>query len=134
MTVQEIKSLLMFETNNDEDDLSDYLPYAGTYISEGYDRLVYAFAGVHVAPGGDFPPLDKDSDVPLVPEWTHKALCDWAAWCIYRNGNIQKQNRGMAYRNHFEEVLRMLREQGNGATATKAGEGGGTRNFFNIPD
>ena len=54
MTVSEIKNEIMFQTNNDTDDLGDFLPYLMDYINEGYDRLVYAFAQVHLKADTDY--------------------------------------------------------------------------------
>ena len=36
MTVGEIKNAVMFQTNNDTDDVGDFLPYLMDYINEGY--------------------------------------------------------------------------------------------------
>lgn len=125
MTVSEIKNEVMFQTNNDTDDLGDYLPYLMDYINEGYDRLVYAYAQVHLASGTDYVKLALDTDVPAIPAWTHRALADWATWLVYRNGNPQRQNRGYPFRSAFEEVEAQIIAQG--------GAHGRVRNFFNIP-
>ena len=125
MTVSEIKNEVMFQTNNDTDDLGDFLPYLMDYINEGYDRLVYAFAQVHLASDTDYVKLTLDTDVPAIPAWTHRALADWATWLVYRNGNPQRQNRGYPFRSAFEEVEAQIIAQG--------GAHGRVRNFFNIP-
>jgi len=125
VTVSEIKNEVMFQTNNDTDDLGDYLPYLMDYINEGYDRLVYAYAQVHLAPDTDYVKLALDTDVPAIPAWTHRALADWATWLVYRNGNPQRQNRGYPFRSAFEEVEAKIIAQG--------GAHGRVRNFFNIP-
>lgn len=126
MTVGEIKNAVMFQTNNDVDDLADYIPYLISYIGEAYDRMVYAFAGVH--PGAEeetYKPLRCDADIPALPEWAHRALADYATWMIYRNGNAQKQQRGYAFRSAFDEVYQRIVADG-GAT-------GRVKNFKNIP-
>lgn len=126
MTVAEIKNAVMFQTNNDVDDVGDFLPYLLGYINDGYDRLVYAWAGEHLQEGSDtYPPLRADSDSPNLPEWSHQALADWATWMIYRNGNSQKQSRGYPFRGNFDEVLQRFTSEG--------GKNGKVRNFFNIP-
>lgn len=125
MTVSEIKNEIMFQTNNDTDDLGDFLPYLMDYINEGYDRLVYAFAKVHLASDTDYVKLALDTDTPALPAWTHRALADWATWLVYRNGNPQRQNRGYPFRSAFEEVEAQIIAQG--------GAHGIVRNFFNIP-
>jgi hypothetical protein len=124
MTVGEIKSLVMFQTNNDADDLGDFMPYLLGYINEGYDRLIHAYAGQHVGDDG-VDPLKADSDIPQLPAWSHKGIADWATWLIYCNGNAQKQNRGFAFRSSAEEtVVRITSENG---------KNGKVRNFKNIP-
>jgi len=126
MTLAEIKNEVMFQTNNDVDDLGDFQPYLLDYINEGYDRLVYAWADQHIAAGStDWPPLLSDIDIPKVPEWTHRALADWATWLVYRNGNPQKQNRGYAFRSAFEEIL--------GKILAEGGANGAVTKFHNIP-
>ena len=52
MTLAEIKNLIMFQTNNDKDDLGDYLPYLMDYINEGYDRLVQEEDNIPLPGGG----------------------------------------------------------------------------------
>ena len=102
MTLGEMKNEVMFQTNNDAEDVGDFMPALTDYVNDGYDRLVFVYAHKHVATGStEFPPLSADTDVPAVPEWTHRYLADWATWLVYRNGNPQKQSRGMAYREHF---------------------------------
>lgn len=124
MTVAEIKNEVMFQTNNDVDDLGDYLPYLMDYINEGYDRMVFAWCQVH-PPSEEWPLLSQDMDEPKTPEWTHRALADWATWLVYRNGNPQKQNRGYPFRTSFDETLAAITSQG--------GEGGQVKHFKNIP-
>ena len=124
MTLGEIKYHVMFQTNNDADDIGDYEPHIVDYINEGYDLLVDAWKDVHTEYNAeDFPRLGEDTDVPKTPEWTHRYLADWATWLIYRNGNPQKQQRGYAYREAFERMLGKVREE----------KGGKSRNFINIP-
>lgn len=127
MTVAEIKNMVMFQTNNDVDDLADYIPYLSTYIDEGYDRLVDAWTDSHAdSDNEDYPPLTSDKSVPATPEWTHKGIADWATWCVYRNGSAPKQSRGQAFRSAFEELLLKIKADG--------GANGKVKNFFNIPD
>lgn len=126
MTVGEIKALVMFQTNNDAEDVADYLPYLGSYLSEGYDRLVYAWAGIHPTDDGEeYQTLTDDNQEPKLPEWLHKSIADWATWLVYRNGNPDKQNRGYAFRTSFEETLRQIAAQG--------GKAGSVKHFTNIP-
>jgi hypothetical protein len=130
MTLLEIKNQVMFQTNNDEDDIEDYLPFIGEYINDGYDRLVKAYDKQHVVSANtEYPPLVEDEDIPLTPEWTHRYLADWASWLIYRNGNPQKQQRGMLFRESFLEAVARIADEGGKKGMTE----GLAKNFYNIP-
>lgn len=133
MTVEEIKNRVMFQTNNDVDDMEDFMPYLMGYINEGYDRLVYAFAKVHLSddPEDQYCDLVDDMDVPALPVRFHPYIADWATWLVYRNGNPQKQQRGIPFRNAFEEML-------VNAIEDKSTDGSGSESkrvthFINIP-
>lgn len=129
MTYAEIKNLVMFQTNNDADDLGDYLPQVNTYVNEGYEELILAYASEHLDADGDYPPLRNDSETPLLPIWSHKALADWATWCIYRNGNPQKQQRGSVFKEDFDTVMRRIRGAGGSTGITTP-----ITAFTNLPD
>lgn len=109
-----IRNQVLFQTQNDAEDLQDYLPAIDDYINEGYDKLVYALYGVHVDETEDdettipYPALYDVRDVPKLPSWTHRAIADYATYLMYRNGNALKQNRGVPYYNSFMEVLTKL--------------------------
>lgn len=147
MTLREIKELAMFQFNMDGDDASEYLPFLVTYINEGYDRFIRAWTGERHAGGLDYPYLKGDNDVPLIPERFHKPLTDWATWCLYRNGNAAKQQRGFQYRSSFEEALaEMLADGGKAGDLSGDLDGDGIddttgepvptqpyRQFYNIP-
>lgn len=132
MTLGEIKDQVMFQTNNDADDVADFLPHLVDYINEGYDRLMVAWDKSHV-PGVTYDRLEVDPDEPELPEWTHRALVDWATWLIYRNGNPQKQQRGMAYRNSFEEIRAKILDEGGSAGVDENGNTIQYKKFRNIP-
>jgi len=127
-----IKNMVMHQTNNDADDLGDYMPYLGDYINEGYDRLVLIYAGVH-ADSENYPLLTHDKSEPELPVWTHRAIADWATWLCYRNGNTQKQSRGYQYRNAFMEVESRLRSMGVDANGLRTVEGSTRKYIVNIP-
>ena len=121
MTVEEIKNRVMFQTNNDIDDLEDFMPYLMGYINEGYDKLTYAYAGVHLSddPEDEYSDLMDDMDEPAIPIRMHPAIADWATWLVYRNGNPQKQQRGIPFRQAFEEMLNDAKEVGRHGKVTK---------------
>jgi hypothetical protein len=132
MTLSEIQEQIMFQTNNDADDLGDYTPHIDDYINEGYDRIVAVWDNQHV-PSEAYPCLSGTFDEPNLPAWIHRYIADWATWLIYRNGNPQKQNRGMAYRSSFEELLNRLNGMGGKNGLNEDGSQKKYRKFINIP-
>ena len=113
MTLSEINAQIMFQTNNDIDDLGDFKPHITDYINQGYDLLVEAYTGEHVTADSEtYPAFVDNSDEPNLPEYSHRAIVDFATYLIYRNGNIVKQNRGQAYYSAFYEVLVKLKYEG----------------------
>ena len=142
MTLSEIKEQVMFQTNNDAEDVGDFLPALTDYINEAYDRLVNVWAKQHLG-HEDWPrlreyeegeePTDPPVDVPRTPEWTHRYLADWATWLVYRNGNPQKQQRGYAYRESFLWMLSKISDEGGADGLNPDGTQKRFRNFFNIP-
>ena len=135
MTLKLIEEQVMFQTNNDADDLGDFTPHIVDYINEAYDRLVVVWDHQHVSSTStDYPALSADSDVPNVPERTHRFLADWATWLIDRNGNPQKQQRGYAFREAFEKMLAMIAGQGGINGTNDDGTLKKYNNFINIPE
>jgi hypothetical protein len=132
MTLSEIQEQVMFQTNNDADDLGDYTPHIDDYINEGYDRIVIIWDNKHV-PCTDYPRLENDSDTPILPEWIHRYIADWATWLIYRNGNPQKQQRGMQFKYHFEQLLSKLASAGGKNGLDENGNPIKYDKFRNIP-
>ena len=134
MTLGEIKERVMFQTNNDSDDLGDFEPHIADYINDGYDRLVNAWARDHVSTTSEnWPALSESTDEPRTPEWTHRFLADWATWLIYRNGNPQKQQRGYAFRESFEAMLRTVTGEGGADGLNEDGTRKRYNQFINIP-
>ncbi len=110
MDLSAIKLQVMFQIGGDAEDVQDFLPGLTRYINDGYDRLTMAAYGRHVGDSeDDTPPLSHDRSIPVLPEWTHPAIADYATWLICRNGNAQRQNRGYAFRRAFENVESRLR-------------------------
>ena len=122
MDLSAIKQQVMFQIGADASDVQDFLPHLTRYINEGYDRLTMAAYGCHVSEEScEYPPLMHDRSTPVLPEWTHTTIADFATWLICRNGNTQRQNRGLAFRKAFENVESRLRLYG------------GNRFIYNIP-
>ena len=132
MTLAEIKAQIMFQTNNDAEDIEDYLPHVNDYINDGYDRLMSVWQKDHV-PGETYAKLQEDTDEPELPEWIHRYICDWATWLVYRNGNPQKQQRGRAYYESFMEILNKLSGMGGASGLNTDGSMKVYKNFRNIP-
>lgn len=115
MTLDAIKAQVMYQTNNDRDDLPDFEPHLTDYINEGYDILVMNYTDQHVASDSEeYPPLVQTTDIPRLPEYTHRGLADYATFCVYRNGNAVKQNRGMAFYSAFLEIVGKLKYERGG--------------------
>ena len=132
MTLAEIKNQIMFQTNNDEEDVDDYLPHLVDYINDGYDRLVKVWTKNHI-PNDDYDKLQYDMDEPQLPEWLHRYICDWATWLVYRNGNPQKQQRGRAYYESFMLILSQISGEGGASGLNADGTSVQYKNFRNIP-
>lgn len=135
MTKGDICDYVMFQTGNDVEDVGDFLPYLGGYVDEGYDLLVWAWDARHPSESSTaYPLLVSDMDEPATPEWTHKAIADWATWCVYRNGNGQKQQRGYAFRQAAEAVFARIRSEGGAHGLNADGTTNVVKHFINIPD
>lgn len=126
MNVTEMKNLVMIQTNNDTTDIADYATEVLEYLNEGYQRLHYR----HVE---SYPTsLALDADVPALPEQMHRYIVDWATWRFYMNGNQSKQQRGLPFRNSFEEFYNKL-PQGGGITDPAAlAERASAKRFANL--
>ena len=132
MTFSDIKNQIMFQTNNDVDDLEDFLPHIDDYVNEGYDKIAIVWDHQHV-PSDEYPRLTDDDDIPNLPEWLHRFIADWATWLVYRNGNPQKQQRGRAYWQSFMDMLSSLADGGGKAGLNSDGSQKRYKNFVNIP-
>lgn len=135
MTLGEIKYQVLYQTNNDEDDIGDFEPHLNDYINDGYDRLVKVWDNAHVKFNAElYARLDEDTDVPETPEWTHRYLADWATWLVYRNGNPSRQNRGYPFRESFERMLSQVALEGGAKGVNEDGSLKKYRYFRNIPN
>lgn len=108
MTLQFMKEQVMFQTNNDADDLGDFEPHLNDYVNEGYNLLVEAVYGKNLGDAG-YAALEQQNSEPILPVWMHRGIVDYATWLVYRNGNLTKQNRGRAYLAAFEELVSKAR-------------------------
>jgi hypothetical protein len=133
MMFWQMKNMVMNQTGNDLDDLSEFMPYLGSYLNEGYDKLISAWCGEHVG-SEKFPLLDGDSDEPRLPVWTHSVIINWATWLMYRNGNPNKQSRGYAFRDAAERGLMNIRGMGSDEKGIATSEAAKAKRYFiNLP-
>lgn len=119
MTLQQLREHVMFQTNNDAEDLSEFQPAVDGYLNEGYNKLVEAYAKTYLDTPNEsgsvpYPSLANTTDVPLIPSWAHRAIGDFATYMVYRNGNQYKQGRGEKYLDLFNSILFKLRFLANG--------------------
>ncbi len=112
MNLASIREQALHQAGYTADDLPDLLPHLNHYINEGYDRMVAAFFHAHVENAGEYPPLAHDKTQPLIPDWAHRSLSDYASWMLCRNGSASRQNSGYLFRRAFDEALARARNQG----------------------
>lgn len=110
MTLDDLRERVIFQVNADADDVGDYQPALEGYINAGYDEIVDAFLEEHIDTGNYYVSLAAPWDYPLVPEWTHKAIADYATYLVYRNGNPQKQQRGMSFLQDANRIIAKCKE------------------------
>lgn len=61
------------------------------------------------------PPLERDTDEPILPEHAQHALVDYICYRHLLCGNLAKQSRAQAYQQSFYQTLGMLRPQAAGS-------------------
>ena len=106
MRFDELKRRAVYQAVSDAEEVEELTPYVDRYMNEGYERLL-RMAGLEA------PPLVLDEDEPVLPEWMHPAIADYATFLLLRNGNPQRQSRGIQFRAAYEEtVARFLRDGG----------------------
>jgi len=108
MTFEAMMQRAIFQYNADWDDYEDYAPHVDAYVNDGYDQVLEAITGMHLNQIEAYRTLVEgvDNNVePGVPEWTHLPICDYATYMLYRNGNPQKQQRGLMFLENFRACL-----------------------------
>ena len=105
MRFEELKRLSAFQAMGDEEEAEQLSPHLERYINEGYERLA-SLTGLQPEA------LRLAEDEPILPEWMHAAIADFATWLLLRNGNPQRQARGMQYRAAYEETIARLMREG----------------------
>lgn len=115
----------IYQFNADWDDYEDYAPHVDAYVNDGYDQVLYALTDYHLDDLPVFPTLTTDNpeEVPKVPQWTHFPIADYATYCMYRNGNPQKQQRGQEFLRRFMDCLSKCGDlKGKCSVNTETGE------------
>ena len=98
------------------EDLPEFLPQLTGYLNAGYSWLAWYWDKRNVGPTDDcHPPLRDVNDTPELPVWTHDYICDYATYLIYRNGNPQRQQRGIPFLSRWQEGVEHLRAEGGKA-------------------
>lgn len=107
MRFGEIRDMVMTQSGNDPSDSSEYEPALSQYINEGYGNLLYEYSHerISTAQGAQYPYLKNEMDVPILPEYLHRPIADYATYLIYRNGNISKQQRGNSFYAQYMKAL-----------------------------
>lgn len=114
MTVGEIKRLVVEQFGQTDDEARPHMPKLTLYINDGYDIMVNAWKPrTHIGDEG-FPRMMADDETPQLPIWLHAYLADYATYLIYRNGNAQRQQRGIPYLARFNEAVSRIRLEGDG--------------------
>ena len=114
MTVAEIKRLVVEQFGQTEEEMREHMPKIISYINDGYDLMVDAWKPHKHVGGEEYPRLTRNDETPLVPEWLHGYLADYATYLVYRNHNPQRQQRGIPYLQRFNEAIGRLKTEGDG--------------------
>lgn len=102
MTAEMLAIRVLQQCNLDTDDLQEYGEQIIAYLNDGYERLYHKWYDRYMPEEKRFMSF---SDSPDLPKRMHLAIADWATWLMYRNGNVSKQNRGVAFKIAFEDFL-----------------------------
>lgn len=63
----------------------------------------------------DYPPMERASDEPRIPEYAHHALVDYICYRHLLAGNAAKQNRAMRFYQIFMQAMQQMRPQSAGS-------------------
>lgn len=61
------------------------------------------------------PPLENDTDEPIIPEYTHHALVDYICYRHLLSGNMAKQSRAQAFLQGFYQTMKLLQPESSGS-------------------
>ena len=67
----------------------------------------------------DCPPLVKDTDEPMLPEYAQPALADYICYRHLSSGNLAKQSRAEFFRQSFYQQMRAMKPQGAGSVTRR---------------
>jgi hypothetical protein len=107
MKLLDLEKLALSQLGLDTDDLNEQKTNLDIYLNEGYDKLLKVYKNVHTGETG-YPILSTDTQEPLTPAWSHRAIADYATWALSRNGSAQKQNKGAIFWNTFNDMEAQL--------------------------
>lgn len=113
MNLKQIMLRAMDRAGLDADDLPEYRARLTQAANTAYDALVYAIRGMHVGFEEDENlPLHNDNDIADIPEWTHRAICDYCVWDLLRSGGTEHRGRAQSFLSDFREVVSRARITG----------------------
>ena len=84
-----------------------------TLLTEAREQKITVLAEI------DCPPLVKDTDEPMLPEYAQPALADYICYRHLSSGNLAKQSRAEFFRQSFYQQMRAMRPQGAGSVTRK---------------
>jgi hypothetical protein len=114
VTVGEIKRLVVEQFGQSPEEARQHMPKIISYINDGYDLMLNAWKPRAHVGDEEYPRLVGNDETPAVPDWLHGYLADYATFLIYRNGNPQRQQRGVPFLSRWLEGLTRLRTEGDG--------------------
>lgn len=113
MTLLQITRLALEQAALDWEQPDESRELLITAANAAYDELVNTFRGSHVGTGeDDEPPLKGDRDIPDVPEWCHRGICDYVTYCLLRGGGGTRPGRAQLFWEAWRQVLDKARQQG----------------------
>lgn len=62
-----------------------------------------------------YPDLERDDDVPRIPDFLHPALADYICYRYLASGNLARQSRAQVFSANFYRAMQAARPQGMGS-------------------
>lgn len=88
-------------------------PDGNTLIAGAWNERITALAEI------DCPPMMRDTDEPMLPEYAQPALADYICYRHLSSGNLAKQSRAEFFRQSFYQQMRAMKPQGAGSVTRR---------------